>query len=81
MSVGGTALPCSVPPTSKPHSAGAAAAAGRSSVSTERPRWTTAANDGADAKPYSQASLRLPVTIIGPSARAGVKAAPVSAPP
>ena len=33
------------------------------------------------AKPYNQALLRLPVTIIGPSARAGLKAAPVSAPP
>src|SRR2546428_10180425 len=30
---------------------------------------------------YSQASLKLPVATIGPSARAGLKAAPVSAPP
>lgn len=30
---------------------------------------------------YSQASLNLPVATIGPSARAGLKAAPVRAPP
>src|ERR1700680_2604499 len=80
MNVGGTGAACAVPPTSKAHSAGAAAAAGRSWVSTERPRWTTAAMMAPTigAKTYNQASLRLPVTIIGPSARAGLEAAPVS---
>src|SRR5712671_4418241 len=83
VSVGGTALPAPRPPTSKAHSAGAAAAAGRSWVSTERPRWTTAAMMAPTmgARTYNQASPRLPVTIIGPSARAGLKAAPVSGPP
>src|SRR6202049_3343318 len=73
MNVGGTGAACAVPPTSKAHSAGAAAAAGRSWVSTERPRWTTAAMMAPTigAKTYNQASLRLPVTIIGPSARVG----------
>src|SRR5712671_1769741 len=86
MSVGGTAATCRPHrrfTRPKAHSAGAAAAAGRSWVSTERPRWTTAAMMAPTigAKPYNQASLRLPVTIIGPSARAGLKAAPVNAPP
>ena len=79
---------CSVPPTSKAHSAKGLLGrcncrAGRSWVSTESPRWTTAAMMAPTigAKPYNQASPRLPVTIIGPSARAGLKAAPVSAPP
>src|SRR5580700_2223447 len=53
------------------YSAGAATAAGRSWVSAERPRWTTAAMMAPTigAKTYNPASPRLPVTIIGPSAR------------
>src|SRR5260221_13574863 len=83
MIVGGTAAPSRQHPRfPRPgvSSAGAAAAAGRSWVSTERPRWTTAAMMAPTigAKTYNQASLRLPVTITGPSARAGLKAAPVS---
>src|SRR6202035_5082788 len=83
MSVGSTAAPCRPHPRltrPRAYSAGAAAAAGRSWVSTERPRWTTAAMMAPtiEAKTYKQASLRLPVTIIAPSARAGLKAAPVS---
>ncbi len=88
MSVGGTALPAPFHPhprltRPRAYSAGAAATAGRSSASRERPRWTTAAMMAPTigARTYNQASLRLPVTIIGPNARAGLKAAPVSAPP
>src|SRR3984893_8000816 len=85
---GGTALHAPWRPHPKltrprAYSAGGANAAGRSWVSTEKPRWTTAAMMAPTigAKTYNQASPRLPVTIIGPNARAGLKAAPVSAPP
>src|SRR5882672_6577202 len=71
------------------HSAGVPAAARwsfvaiRSWASRARPvcrmAATIAPTIGADR--YSQASLKLPVATIGPSARAGLKAAPVRAPP
>src|SRR4030081_2897019 len=59
------------------------AAAIRSWASRARPMCTMAATMAPTigAVRYSQASLKLPVAIIGPSARAGLKAAPVRAPP
>src|SRR3954454_19003589 len=71
------------------HSAGVRAALSgseavvRSWASRTRPVCTMAATMAPTigAVRYSQASLKLPVATIGPSARAGLKAAPVRAPP
>src|SRR6266849_8429522 len=67
------------------HSAGVRAAAAAIPSCASRTRLvcrmaaTMAPTIGAER--YSQASLKLPVATIGPSARAGLKAAPVRAPP